>query len=69
MAPGGGPSNRALPQVPRVLPQTAAVHLVVTGDPHHQDRVLLHCPGLCQRGMKARGDNMDQYLQRQQGTT
>lgn len=49
MAPGGRPSDCALPQVPGVFPQTAAVHLVAAGDPHHQDRVLLHRPGLRQR--------------------
>lgn len=53
MAPGGRPSDCALPQVPGVFSQTAAVHLVVTGDPHHQDCVLLHCYGLSQRGMNA----------------
>lgn len=47
MAPSGRPSDCALPQVPGVFPQTAAVRLVAAGDPHHQDRVLLHCPGLC----------------------
>lgn len=52
MAPGGGPSDCAVPQVPGVLPQAAAIYLVASGDPHHQDRVLLHRPGFCQRGMK-----------------
>lgn len=52
MASGGRPPDSPIPQVPRVFPQTSAVHLVVTGDPHHQDRVLLHCSGLSQRGMK-----------------
>lgn len=54
MAPGGRPPHRAIPQVPGVLPQTAALHLVAAGDPHHQDCVLLHCPGLHQRGMEER---------------
>lgn len=52
MASGGRSSDCALPQVPGVFPQTAAVHLVAAGDPHHQNSVLLHCPCLCQRGMK-----------------
>lgn len=46
MAPGGGPPHRALSQVPGVFPQTAALHLVAAGNPHHQDCVLLHCPVL-----------------------
>lgn len=53
MAPCGWPSDSALPQVPGVFPQTAVVHLVVTGDPYHQDRFLLRCHGCYQRGMKA----------------
>lgn len=53
MAPGGRPPDCALPQIPGVFPQTAAVHLVAAGDPHHQDCFLLHRPGLCQRGMNA----------------
>ena len=52
MAPCGRPPDCALPQVPGVLPQTAAVHLVAAGDPHNQDRSLLHHSGLCQRGMR-----------------
>ncbi len=52
MAPGGRPFDCAFPQVPGVLPQTAAVHLVAAGDPHHQDCVLLHRPGVNQRGTK-----------------
>ena len=50
MASGGGPSHGAVPQVPGVLPQAAAVHLVAPGDPHHQDRLLLHPPGHRERG-------------------
>lgn len=46
MASGGRPTHSALPQVPGVFPQIAAVHLVAAGDPHHQDRFMLHCFGL-----------------------
>lgn len=53
MAPGGRPADGALPEVPGVFPQTAAVHLVVTGDPHNQDRVLLHRADRRQRCKKA----------------
>lgn len=70
MAPGGRPPNCALPQVPGVFPQTAAVHLVAAGNSHHQDCVLLHCHGLRQRGMKGCSTNrltydLNQYPQRE----
>ena len=50
MESGGGASDRALPQVPGVRAAAAAPHLVATGAPHHQDRLLLHHLGLRQRG-------------------
>lgn len=50
MALGRRPSDCALPQVPGIFPQAAALRLVAAGDPHHQNRVLLHHPGHCQRG-------------------
>lgn len=62
MAPGGRPSDCALPQVPGVFPQTAAVHLVAAWDPHHQDRVLLHFHGLGQRGMNGWGTVKDREM-------
>lgn len=46
MAPGGRPPHCALSQVPGVFPQAAALHLVAVRNPHHQNCVLLHCPGL-----------------------
>lgn len=53
VAPGGRPLDRPLSQVPGVFSQAAAVHLVAPGDPHHQDRGLLHHPRLRQGGTKA----------------
>lgn len=53
MAPGGRPPDCPLSEVPGVFSQAAALHLVASGDPRHQDRVLLHRPRLCQRGTAA----------------
>lgn len=50
MAPGDGPSDRAVPQVPAVCPSNAALHLVASGASHYQDCVILYHLGLGQRG-------------------
>lgn len=50
MAPGDGPSDRAVPQVPAVCPSDAAFHLVASGASHHQNCVILYHLGIGQRG-------------------
>lgn len=50
MAPGDGPSDCAVPQVPAVCPSATALYLVASGASHHQDCVVLHHLGICQRG-------------------
>lgn len=50
MAPGDGPADRAVPQVPAVCPSAAALHLVASGTSRYQDCVVLHHLGFCQRG-------------------
>lgn len=50
MAPGDGPADRAVPQVPTVCPSATAFYLVAFGASHHQDCVILHHLGFCQRG-------------------
>lgn len=50
MALGCGPAHSPVPQVPGVFPQAEALHLVAPRDAHHQDRLHLHHPAVCQRG-------------------
>lgn len=50
MASGGGASDGAVPEVPGVRAEAAALHLVAAGASHHQDRLVLHHLGLSQRG-------------------
>lgn len=50
MASGGGASDGAVPEVPGLCAEAAALHLVAAGASHHQDRLLLHHLGLSQRG-------------------
>lgn len=50
MAPGDGPVDCAIPQVLAVCASAAALHLVASGASHHQDCVVLHHLGFCQRG-------------------
>lgn len=50
MALGDGPIDCTVPQVPAVCPSAAALHLVASGASYHQDCVVLHYLGFCQRG-------------------
>lgn len=50
MAPGDGPADRAVPQVPAVRLSAAALHLVASRASRHQDCVFLYHLGFCERG-------------------
>lgn len=50
MASGGGPAHSVVSPVPGVLSQTKGVHLVASGDAHHQAGIHLHHRPVSQRG-------------------
>lgn len=50
MAPGDWPPHCALPKILGVFSQVAGVYVVDLGAAHHQNRLIVHYLGYCERG-------------------